>query len=304
MINDNILHGPNSPESIYDFFNSMALVPMGQNASLYVRGLQKIISQSIPSVTQYAGMIPLDKDFSTFVPEFMVINKPSGDQYLIKRLMYTANNLFCCTQDKQYYVDVLTLYTCDPSTKDFNYATCDSTMLNFCNKSNIGTPKCLRWLYYSASRPLVYNTFYTYCLTNLFTKECEVFINSIRGYNMNDLADSILDYNKNDSRLSCSYGDKPNINSNIPYVCWSYDCINTPSYLLSYKDLVNRRRCVLYQCNIALTNVNISSDTKVNLSCDSYDTPLSLIQFAMNENPRRTMNFFIILILPLVLIFI
>lgn len=265
----------------------------------------------VVDTNNYENIFPTLLNYSWLFPEFEIIDFTS-DIYTLRRKSYNMDLFTCCTTNTLYNIDnVGVLSTCDPTTKEFTASTCDNTMQTFCMYNNITIPKCLSWLYnYTRRLNIPIESMTQYCTTNdnIFTPACAVYINGLRANELNPIADNILsvNYNNNyDNRLNCSFN---NIQTNYttPKVCWSYDCINTPTYLLKYNDIVLRNNCSIYQCNIDISSATIDNKVYVNLDCNNSlnnTNNYTLMSMALNENRKNRIDIFKLLVLPF-LIFI
>jgi hypothetical protein len=246
------------------------------------------------------------------IPEFRIISQ-AANFFVIERTTFLTNKtnesrLACCLSSVPYYINNNVLVTCDPLSKDFvvgNY--CDRQMLNYCF-NNLSIPKCLAWLYYAMNRiELEINPIMqVYCTNNIFTSECKVYIEGLRKKGSNILADSILTNAWNttkDSRLNCSFDTYYNHKVNAPKVCWSYECMNTPDYLLLHKDFTSKSLCSLYSCSIILTNVITNNNSNIKLNCSTQvNNSNSLLKIALANKRTNIPNFIPYLIIPFMLL--
>lgn len=253
------------------------------------------------------------KDNSNLIPEFMPISN-IGNSYIMKRLFYSMSQtskdrLTCCLSIDPYYIVNGQLRTCDPLSKDFtitNY--CDGDMIGYCF-NNPNTSKCIAWLYYAMDRmePTINEVMQPYCTNNLFTPICETYINGLRKNGNAFLIDFILTnvWNRTkDTRLNCSFNNFYPNKVNAPKVCWNYECMNTPDYLLLTQDFNNKQFCNLYSCNIILANAVINNKSSININCNSQSNKeRSLLKIALADKRTNLLNYFPYLVVPFMLLF-
>lgn len=251
-------------------------------------------------------------DNSYKIPEFS-IDAQAGNFFKVTRNSYSMSNtndqkLTCCLIDTPYYIIDNILLTCDPMSKDLVYSNfCDNVMLNYC-LNNLTVSKCSTWLYNALDRmENTINLFMQpYCVNNLFTPICKVYIDGLRKNNNNILSDLLLNNvwnNTKDSRLNCSFNKYYSDKVNAPKVCWSYECMNTPDYLLSSTDLLSKSLCQLYSCNIVLTNVVINNKSNIKINClNQINDNNSLLKIALADKRNVISNFIPYLIIPFMLL--
>jgi hypothetical protein len=180
-------------------------------------------------------------------------------------------------------------------------------MFDYC-ANNLELSKCSYWLYNAMSRiqPTINVFMQNYCTNNLFTPICETYINGLRNNNNDNLSDTILNNvwnNTKDIRMNCSFDNQYINKINAPKVCWNYDCMNTPNYLLLSKDVNNKSLCNLYQCSIILTQTVINNSSNIKLDCsNNINNNNSLLKISLADKKNNVTNFLPLLILPFLLL--
>jgi hypothetical protein len=248
----------------------------------------------------------------SLIPEFIVLDN-TGNFYTLQRFNYASNinasaRLECCLSSIPYYIIDNILLTCNPLNKDFVFNnSCDVEMNTYC-MNNMNTAKCYSWLYNAMPRMETnINIIMTpYCTNNLFSPICKIYIDALRK-NQNDLLiDNILTNvwnNTKDKRLECSFNKNYAHKVNAPKVCWNYECMNTPDYLLLSTDFKSKSFCQLYSCNIILTSVVINNKSTIKISCSSeVNQSNSLAKIALNNKRVNIPNFIPYLIIPFILL--
>lgn len=172
----------------------------------------------------------------------------------------------CCTiNDNFYYDDNNELKSCDYKAISTNTDYCLEFINDLCLNE---TPheRCNMWIETSVKYNKI-EEIINYCKNmNEPNSQCITFIYSLRKFanninNYNNEADKLLfEYYQNGLDLPCAFSTNYN-----NYECYESNCIFSPSWKLSSKNLNNLKNCSFNICdfNVDLTNANnLNVDTK------------------------------------------
>lgn len=141
---------------------------------------------------------------------------------------------------------------------------------------------CSTWIYnlgnrYSNTFIEIHHKLYDLCKNDLNNYVfCDLYLQGLRVNGNADLqvyADSMIYSQTNKTNFKCAF--PPNYileeasKYNTPYECWYKPCITEPSSHLLYKNLVNQQKCRVTNCDIEISNFNLSNDSDINITCNS-----------------------------------
>lgn len=141
---------------------------------------------------------------------------------------------------------------------------------------------CYNWIYnlgnrYSNTFNTIHNTLFDLCKNNLSSfLFCDAYIQGLRANGnaeLQVLADSMIYSQTNKYDFKCAFPPSYILEEaskyNTPYECWYKPCTTEPSSHLLYKNLVNQQKCRVTNCDIQISNFNLSNDSDINITCNS-----------------------------------